>query len=82
MTNLKLTSDQIYFLLQEVSDNNVAWQTLANDPKYANETESYGSLKNKTYTELTSISDAIYDLLIEKMLLIEKERDLSITDET
>lgn len=67
MTNLKLTSDQINFLLKEVSDNNDAWNELANNPKYDNETESYGLLKNKTYKELASISDSIFDLFIEKV---------------
>ena len=63
MTNLKLTPEQIAFLLQEVFDNNNAWNELANNPKYDNETESYGLLRNKTYKELALISDSILNNL-------------------
>ena len=63
MTNLNLTTEQIVFLLQEVHDNNKAWNELANNPKYDNKTTSYGLLTNKTYKELAIISNAILNNL-------------------
>ena len=69
MNTLELTQEQIDFLIQEVQDNNKAWNSLASDSKYDNKKQSYGLSNNKSYKELAIISDSILETLKDNSIM-------------